>query len=315
MKADSISFNIQHPVPEDLDRVFNFMIECDIAEFGEADSDKDDLTDQWSEADLAADVWMASNQAGELTGYALLSDEFNGRRYLDLYLHTGRSPQRLAEALLDQAVERFTSLVKAGSSASDCILTAYANGLNPGMRSAYESHGFGVEKFHYRMQMDFTEPYPAPLWPDEFTLAPVTPADERPLHDLIISAFDWQGVQPLSFEDWHKQIFRGGRYDPEMFLMLHKAGRLVGAAICYDEESRIWLKELAVSKELQGQGIGSLLLKQVFALAGQRGTKSPAGGIPTVALGVVSLNAKANAFYERSGMTRTREFVQYHRKA
>ncbi len=308
MKADSLSFNVQHPSPEDLDRVFDFMIASDIAEYGEADSDKDDLTDQWSEADLATDAWIASNEADELTGYALLSDEFNDRRYLDLYLHAVRSPKGLAEALLDLAVERFVALVSSGASQPQCILTAYANGLNPGIRAAYESCGFAVEKFHYRMQMDFTEPFPAPEWPAGFTLAPVTPADEHPLHDLIMSAFDWQGVQPLSFEDWHKQIFRGGRYDPELFLMLHQQGKLVGAAICYDEGSRIWLKELAVSKDLQGQGIGSLLLKQVFALAGQR-------GIPTVALGVVSLNPKAYAFYERCGMNRTREFVQYHRKA
>ncbi|PKN97561.1 MAG: hypothetical protein CVU42_15570 [Chloroflexi bacterium HGW-Chloroflexi-4] len=308
MKADSLSFNIQHPSPEDLEQVFNFMIESDIAEFGEPDSDKDDLADQWSEADLAADAWIASNENGELTGYALLSDEFNGRRYLDFYLHAVRSPQGLAEALLGQAVERFIALVKSGASAPDCILTAYANGLNPGMRSAYESCGFAIEKYHYRMQMDFTAPHPAPEWPAGFTLAPITPADEHPLHDLIMEAFDWQGVQPLSFEDWYKQIFRGGRYDPEFFLMLKKEDKLVGAAICYDEETRIWLKELAVSKELQGQGIGSLLLKQVFALAGQR-------NIPTVSLGVVSLNPKAVEFYERSGMNRTREFVQYHRKA
>jgi len=315
MKADSLSFNLQHPIPEDLDRVFNFMLECDIAEFGEPDSDKDDLADQWSEADLAADVWIASYESGELTGYALISDEFNGRRYLDLFLHAHWSPQGLAETLLDQAVDRFAALVRAGGSASGCILTAYANGLNPGIRAAYESRGFAVEKFHYRMQMDFTTPYPAPEWPVGFTLAPVTPADERALYALITNAFDWQGVQPLSFEDWHKQIFRGGRYEPEMFLMLHKGDELVGAAICYDEKPRIWLKELAVSKDLQGQGIGSLLLKQVFALAGQKGTKSPAGRIPTVALGVVSLNPKAVDFYERSGMVRTREFVQYCRKA
>ncbi|MRR31597.1 GNAT family N-acetyltransferase, partial [bacterium] len=239
---------------------------------------------------------------------ALLSDESNDRRSLDLYLHAGRSPQGLAEALLDLAVERFIALVNSGASRPDCILTAFSNGLNPGMRAAYESRGLTIEKFHYRMQMDFTEPFPAPEWPAGFTLAPITPADEHPLHDLITAAFDWQGVQPLSFEDWHKQIFRGGRYDPELFLMLHHEGKLVGAAICYDEESRIWLKELAVSKELQGQGIGSLLLKQVFALAGQK-------DIPTVALGVVSLNPKAVEFYERSGMSRTREFVQYHRKA
>lgn len=308
MKAESLSFNLQHPTSEDLDRVFDFMIESDIAEFGEADSDKGDLTDQWEETDLSTNAWIATNNAGELTGYALLSDEFSGRHYIDLYLHAGRSPQGLAEALLDQILERFMGYINSGSSSAKSVLTAYANGLNPGIRAAYESRGFTVEKFHYRMQMDFTTPYPAPVWPAGFELAAITPADEKDLFNLIISTFDWQGMEPLTFEDWHKNVFRNGRYDPELFIMLHKEGRLVGAAICYDDESRIWLKELAVSKDLQGQGVGSLLLKQVFALAGEK-------SIPTVALGVVSLNPKAYAFYEHSGMIRTREFVQYHRKA
>lgn len=300
-------FVIQHPISEDLERVFNFMIACDIAEYGEPDSDIDDLSDQWSETDLTQDAWISIDHEGNLIGYTLLSDEINSRRYLDLYTNSSSTPREAIEALLDLAVERFRTLVDTDN--KDTVsLTLYANGLNISNRQVIESRGFEVEKYHYRMQMDFQAPYPAPAWPADYTLSSFTVQDERELFDLIVNAFDWEGVKLFTFEDWHKTIFRGGRFDPELFVMVRHSGRLVGAAICYDEESRIWLKELAVSKELQGQGIGSLLLKQVFALAGKR-------GIPTVALGVVSTNKKASEFYERSGMTRTREFVQYYRKA
>ena len=308
MKAEIQQFNIQHPTGDDLQRVIQFMIDCDIAEFGEADTDADDVADQWEETDLSTDVWIASDTEGQLIGYALLSIEMNNRRYIDLYTHQGRSPKGLADVLIEQMVERFNTHVSSGSSTADCLLTAYANGLNKINCSAYDAHGFEIEKFHYRMQMDFEAEQPAPEWPQGVALSAFTEADERPLFDLIIETFDWMGVPPFTFDVWQKQMFRGGRFDPELFIMLKKDGVLSGAALCYNEEFRLWLKELAISKRLQGTGLGTKLLKQVFCEAQKR-------AVPTVALGVVSQNPKAYAFYEHAGMTRTREFVQYKRPA
>jgi mycothiol synthase len=301
-------FAIQHPVPEDLERVFNFLIAYDIAEFGEPDSDMDDLSDQWDEVDLSQDAWISLDPAGNLNGYAIVTDESNSQRFLDLFTISSLSPDGLAEVLYDLALERFQNLVKQGKSASDCILTTFANGFNPKIRAVIESRGFQVEKYHYRMQIDFQEDFFAPVWPPEYTLAHYKPQDEKELYDLIADAFDWPGFQMKPLEDWRKDIFRNGRFDPELFVMVRQSGRLIGAAICYNEETRGWIKELAISKELQGKGLGSLLLKHVFSVFSKK-------GLPTVALGVASTNKKASEFYERSGMVRTREFVQYYRKA
>ncbi|MBA4383824.1 MAG: hypothetical protein C0410_03745 [Anaerolinea sp.] len=308
MKADSLPFNLQHPTPEDLDRVFEFLIAFDIAEYGEEDSDKDDLTDQWSEADLANDAWISQDDEGRLTGYAILSEEYDHKRFLDVYALPLITPKALTETLYELGVERFQTLIKEGKSAANCTLTTFANGYNEAMCAVIQAHGFAVEKYHYRMQINFTEPFASPAFPSEYTLSKFTQGDEKELYELIISTFDWQGAHILPFEDWSKDIFRNGRFDPELFIMLRRDQKLVGAAICYDEESRIWLKELAVSKDLQGKGIGSLLLKQVFALAGQK-------SIPTVSLGVAAANEKAGAFYQRNGMSCTRKFVQFQRPA
>ena len=293
---------------DDLEGVIQFMIECDTAEFGEADTDADDVADQWRETDLSTDAWIARDGESRLIGYALLSGESNNRRYIDLSTHATRSPEGMVAVLLDRLVERFNEHALAGDSTDGCLLTAYANGFNKSQCAAYDAHGFEIEKYHYRMQMDFDSEQPAQDWPRGVTLSPYTEADERALFDLIIETFDWLGVPPFPFDVWQKQIFRGGRFDPEMFLMLKQDGVLSGAALCYNEGFRLWLKELAISKRLQGTGLGSKLLKQVFYEAQKR-------GVPSVALGVVSQNPKACAFYEHAGMTRTREFVQYKKLA
>ena len=305
MKDSFQQFNLKHPSETDVNLVFNFMNACDISEYGEADSDLDELSDQWQEVPLDENVWISLDDVGDINGYALLSEQVEESRFLDLYTHRVNSPSGLEETLIDLTLNRFKALLDEGESTPDCDLTTFASGINTKNRAALESRGFQIQKFHYRMQLDFTSPLQVPDWPAEFSISSFVPGEEKELYDLIASTFDWQGVQLGSFETWCKQVFRGGRYDPDLFMMVRQAGDLVGAAICYDEETRGWVKEIAVSKKMQGKGLGSLLLQHVFSVFQNN-------GLPTVALAVASANEKAYAFYERCGMTRTREFVQYH---
>ena len=127
MKADLERIKLQHPSMDDLEGVIQFMIECDTAEFGEADTDADDVADQWRETDLSTDAWIARDGESRLIGYALLSGESNNRRYIDLYTHATRSPEGMVAVLLDRLVERFNEHALAGDSTDGCLLTAYAN--------------------------------------------------------------------------------------------------------------------------------------------------------------------------------------------
>lgn len=297
----SNQFHIQHPNKNDLERVFQFMLACDIADFGAPDSDLGDLTDQWDEADLTTDAWISLDVNNELNGYALFSISSDTRCDLDTYVNSKTSPQELWAAFFDLAIAR------GKEAAPNTSLVTYVNGRNTYACETAESCGFLVEKYHYRMQIDFSEPYPAPVWPSQYRLATYTEAAEMELFNLIVSAFDWEGVQPFDHPTWKKQVFRNGRINPDDFILVWYKEKLVAAALCYNEGDLVWLKELAVSKEVQGKGLGSLLLKNVF-------NKFSREGVSTVALGVVSTNPKAAAFYERNGMTRTREFVQFNRK-
>ena len=41
------------------------MLACDIEEYGEGDSSREDLEEQWSEIDLSRDAWVAIDDRAE----------------------------------------------------------------------------------------------------------------------------------------------------------------------------------------------------------------------------------------------------------
>ena len=79
-------YYIRHPSAEDFEWVFEFMVTCDIVDYGEPDTDKVDLEDQWNEVDLSKDAWIAVTNTAELGGYALVSGE-GERCQMDFYPH------------------------------------------------------------------------------------------------------------------------------------------------------------------------------------------------------------------------------------
>lgn len=294
------SFRIVPPDSTDFRRVIEFMRACDVAEFGEPDTDEGDVADQWQTADLAQDAWLALDEKEALCGYALLAD--NGERgfSFDLYSLPGKNALPLREALVNRVLQRAGVLAH-----EKTTLVTYLSAFNQPACVQLEANGFRDHAHHYRMQIDFSAPLEPVVWPQGYTLHAVTPQDEQELYELISAAFDWPGHEPVSFDAWKKHLFREGRYDPQYFFLVKKEGKLVAAALSYNENSQGWVRQLAVSKDMQGQGLGSLLLRHVFSVYSQAKAQS-------VALGVASANEKAAHFYEHLGMRRSREFVEYH---
>ncbi len=304
MSDELKGFQIQPPNQADFDSVVEFMKECDQAEYGEPDTDAEDVRDQWSEVDLSKDAWMSRNTMGEINGYALLSPQGENGRFLDLYTNVTHPRQGVEETLLDCGIDRLQSLIKAGNSIDPCSLTIFLNGKNEENRRVVESRGFQVKKYHYRMQLDFQGPAESSVWPDEYTVRTFQPGDENDLYNLTISAFDWTSTVKPSLDTWYQQVLRSGRIEPELLTLVFSSGGLVGASISYDDVTRGWIKQLAVERSSQGRGLGTLLLRNAFVTFYNR-------GLPTVSLGVVATNEKAYRLYEKNGMMRTREFVQY----
>lgn len=289
------------PKKEELKEVFDFLNACDIAEFGEPDTDLGDLEDSWESMDLDRDAWVL-REDGRICGYAAVYG--HGDRYtLDLYAHRTSTPAGDEDRLLQVLVARVKEIRAAA--AEKLLFVTYTTKGNERINPALQRFGFTAHTWHYRMQIDFDGPCELIAWPAGFSVSPYQEEEEQDLYHLIETAFDWEGHVMPPIEDWRQHLFRNGRYDPNYFLLLHKDGKLVGAALGYNEEPMGWIRQLAVSKDLRGQGIGSMLLRYAFWNF-QQGGRNSAG------LGVASVNQNACQFYERCGMKRTREFVEYH---
>ena len=294
---------LQHPTGEHMDEVFDFMQDCDVAEFGEEDSSRDDLAQQWSEIDLSRDAWITYDQGGGLNGYACVSGAAEGLQQ-DIYILLTTTPAGIEDVLMKACLERARELRAKAEPGREFILKGYATAVNIRLQQVYEKFGFSRHTVHYRMQINLSAPLPAPEWPPRYRLAPYDLRDEQELYDLIESAFDWQGRERNSIENWRNLVLRGGRFDPRYFLLVRDGERLIAAALAYNEGIEGWIRQLAVAKDHQGFGLGGLLLRQMFHLFSVE-------GLPRVALGVASVNEKACKFYERNGMFRSREFIEY----
>lgn len=297
-------FHITNATSQDLDDVFAFEVECDLAEFGEQDSSRDDLEELWNEIDPARDVFMIRDENGRLIGFSCVSGASSGLQ-LDVYINLAASPEGVEDELMRACVARAGDIFTHEQPNLERLLTGYASVTNPRCLALYERWGFKEQKRHYNMAVSLAGDHPAPQWPPQYSVNPFDPQDEVELYNFIEEAFARPGRTPSTFEFWRNLLLRGGRYEPELFLVVREGGRIVGAALSYDEEAGGWVRQLAVAADQRGRGLGSLLLRQLFSEFTRRGKTR-------AALAVSAENTDALRVYENAGMRRNREYVEYH---
>lgn len=299
-------YKIEHPGQELIDEVFSFLIQCDMADFGEPDTSREDLEQEWSELDLSSDAWIARNSAGAINGYAFVSDVSEGC-HVDVYIDRTLSPLGLEDDLVELCIQRAAEKAAGHNYPAGPFMIGYATATHERLQKMFERAGFVRHAYHYRMQIELAAQVEPVSWPGGYTLQTYRPEDEQELYTLIQRAFNWQGHVDAPIDQWRNLVFRGGRFDPECFILVRDGGELVGAALAYDEDGSGWIRQLAVRKDQQGKGLGGMLLRHMFHLFQQRGAAS-------VALGVAGVNENAVNFYERNGMQKRREFIEYRRK-
>jgi ribosomal protein S18 acetylase RimI-like enzyme len=293
---------IQNPSKNAFESIFKFILSCDIEEFGEEDSSREDLEEQWRQLDPQKEAWVAVDMEEKIVAYACLSGH-ETRHTLDLYIHQTQTPRGLEDELAAKCLHRAKELLE-GSYKEETTVVGFSTSGNYRLQKALKNCGFEPHTFHFRMQKDIHLPIEKEQWPEEYFLSSYTEEDERELYLLIIEAFEWKGHTKPPIESWRSAIFRGGRYDPHYFVLVRYGKRLVGAALAYAEEKGGWIRQIAVVKDFQGKGLGGRLLRHMF-------WKFSQAGLSSAALGVASVNSNACQFYERNGMQKVREFIEY----
>ena len=120
-------------------------------------------------------------------------------------------------------------------------------------------------------------------------IRPYTPADETAVIAL------WQRCElTRPWNDPRKDIERKVTVQPELFVVGERQGQIVATAMAGFDGHRGWINYLAVSPEVQKQGLGRQLMTHVEQAL-------MAMGCPKLNLQVRAGNAQALAFYQAIG--------------
>lgn len=240
----------------DAEAVTALVAACEERDDGAAEIALEDVVADWSRpgVDLARQS-IGVFDAGRLVAYAYL---FEGRA--DAAVDPAYRGRGIGSTLMRwtwdaaRAAGRRDVGQTVSDNRTDAAALLEANGYEPRWTS-----------WILRIEID-TEPSPQALPPGYAVRDFVAGADDRAVHDLIETAFDWPGREPWSFEAWQAWMTSGGRLAAWASPLIVVDGRIVGAALAFDYGADVegWIQQLAVERAHRGRGLGRALLFESF---------------------------------------------------
>lgn len=304
MKSSLEALAFRPPTETDAQQTLELMVRCDIAEYGEPDSDLPDLLHDWSQIDLSRSAWLAFTPAGNLAGYAAVLPSGPTLRYI-FYTDPAWEGDDLSQALLAWCERRGAALAKEQGEAAEFTARTIVPHVNERHKRVVEQAGFGAGRYYFQMQLELDSPPPEPQWPEGVSVRTALPGqDDRPIYELIEAAFDQPGRKGPSFEEWQAHLMRPDIFNPELWFLALAGETLVGACLCFEYPSLGWVRQLGVAEGWRRQGLGAALLHHAFAKFKKR-------GFSKVGLAVESKRPDAYRFYQGAGMRQARQFDEY----
>jgi mycothiol synthase len=290
-------YRFRAPVAGDLEGVAAVLVAEQLTNGNEAVLDADFVERVWSRPgfDLAADAWVATDDAGAVVGYAqarLDEPGVVGSWGVVDPRHVGRG---IGSALLDRIEARARGLLAGARSRRLRNSITAADGAAAAMLRA---RGFRPVRHYWHMRIDLDERVELGQPPDGIHIAPIDPVDDlKAVHGILVDAFAGDpGDHPGEFEPWVEEHVATPSFDPSLWLLAREGSVPVGVLIGTAGDDGGWVDWLAVLESHRGRGLGSALLRTAFAAFAER-------GIPRVTLNVDAENVTgATAVYERVGM-------------
>lgn len=302
MQTQIQDLTIRHPQNEDTDSVLALMQRSDIAEYGESDSDIEDLLFDWQLLDRQQDAWLVFDPTNKLIGYAAVIPRRADLQF-DCYATPDWEDARLGQMLLALCAERGNTI--AAIRGEPVQVHMYIAHVNAQAIQTAENAGFQLGSYFFQMQMNLTAPLTEPVWPEGVGVqTAVANQDDLEIYTLIQTAFAKPGRTPPAFEEWKSYMIDTALYDPDIWFLASVENKIIGASLCVPYDTMGWVRQLGVTPEWQGKGIGAALLRHTFQAFKQR-------GYTTVGLGVDSDRAGANHFYHQIGMQTARQYDEY----
>lgn len=307
MSKNPVDLIFRFPVKEDAQAVLDLMIACDIADYGEADSELADLLDDWSEMDLEHDTWLAYNKEKNLLGYAGIYVDAGGVFHYDLYVHPGPAYLDVNRELLEKCEER-TRAILSEKNRVKVDASLIISDTNRSLKSLAEKLGYRIHIYHCGMRIQFNNPPAAPEWAEGISLRTAIPGeDDHLIYEFIQRTFEKPARTAPSFESWRSTMLGASNFRSDLWFLAFHGEKLVGANLCFAYPESGWVRQLGVEPAWRGKGIGAALLQHTFCVFYEMGYTS-------VGLGVEAENLNAFHLYERVGMQCTKRYVDYRKQ-
>jgi ribosomal protein S18 acetylase RimI-like enzyme len=131
-------------------------------------------------------------------------------------------------------------------------------------------HPFRLDRKTLLMRRPLATPLDARPEPDGIAFRTFEPADAAAVHRLLDDSYRaWDDrYVPMTHEAWVSWMTGDSEFDPRVWWLAERAGKLVGCALHWDSG---WLKDIVVAPAERGRGLGAALVGQGLAEFSRRG--------------------------------------------
>lgn len=278
----------------DLAAITELQQRWDVAYFGYAEHDADEVDESFGRAEPLAERSRLVHDGERLVGVAYC--------WLDE-----------AVVLVDPAVEAEPVLAELvpWCTAQASVEQIAALDRDHAQIAALVEHGWAHTRSAFDLIRDVTPDWdlPDPTWPPGVDVRSLAPDDADALYRLIYDDAGWAeiaGHNKRPFDEW-RGIFLSAEHPPEEQVLVRRDGQLIGAALGrIFSDGAGWVAQLAVAKSARRQGLGRALLLEAFR-------RSRAAGATKLGLSVQAGNRAALDLYLGVGLTIEREWLIYRR--
>lgn len=301
-------FLIRPATFDDAQAVTDMLCACDVADYGEEDTDVDDVLSWWRRDGfrIERDTWIVTTPDGAFAACGIMRDTGHRARVDPATnVHPAYRGRGLEEFQIEH-VEEWTR--------THCSVKTVQWVMDTAQLANVEMlvvRGYRVVRHDYVMEIVMNEPPPRPVLPPGVLLRSFERGrDERAVHACIQEAFRdlWGHSSDESFEAWWTGYGDHKLWSPEISCVVMDGCEVAAAAMAFDFPKGGWIRQLGVRRPWRKKGIGLGILHHIFGEFSARGVKKVGLGVDAQSL------TGATRLYERAGMSVKNHYARYEKE-
>lgn len=294
---------------DDAEAVAAVIADCQIAETGKAETTAEEVLDDWQSIDLAEDaaVVVAPN------GRVVASVDILNRSYISVsvygYVHPNYRGCGIGRALVEWGESWVRGHMDRAPEDARIVVWQYLHASNAAARALLEAQGYTPVRAIYTMEIDMSQPPPAPEWPDGVTVRAFVPGqDEQITFETVEDSFrDLWGRPKNTFERF-LTLTRADTFDPDLWFLVESGGAVVGTCLCKIVAGQGVVETVGVRRPWRGRGLGLSMLRHAFSAFYGRGIHNAWLSVDAESI------TGAPRLYHRAGMHVTGTYIVHQKK-